>query len=133
MDPTVLSTLLDKVANICNNVTNAGDAEKYAAGVHTFTEDVNETYAIMRDIICQDNTLTTDEKLERLKQIALLQEESKQRGGDAIHGNRENLAGTITNMFNALVATGVSLPSQIVGGITEKFPKVVLPQLDEHH
>ncbi|MBR5279347.1 MAG: hypothetical protein IKU26_00055 [Clostridia bacterium] len=124
MDPQVLSVLFDKVANICNNVTSAGDAEKYASGVKTFNEDVNETYALMREIVCQDNTLTTDEKLERLKKIAEYQEQSKKRGGEAIQGNREGIADVVTNVFDALVTTGISVPSNLVGGITSKLPHI---------
>lgn len=102
-------SLFEKVTDVSQSVADAADADKYAKSIHLLNEDVEKTYAVMRELIEKDDTMSTEEKLERLTKLAELEEQSKKTCDEAIQGNREHVAKIVTQVVTALLTGGISL------------------------
>ncbi len=100
--------------SLSEKVIDAGSPEKYANGIEKMSKSVDDTYAVMRDIVAQDNTLTTDEKLNRLNAVADSQQRAKEKCGEAIKGNRENVAKVTFEVVKGFLTCGVSFLPAII-------------------
>ena len=116
------------IAALCNKLVDAADAKKYAEGVQKLNQSVDETYNKMRELILADDSLTTEEKLEKLEKLAQSQETARQTCEKAIQGNKEHIAKIATEIFAALTTCGISYLPKIVSGIksSKKQPEVAV-------
>ena len=103
-----IAQAIKNITSLCNKLVDAGDAEKYAQGVQSLNESVDETYAKMREVILNDNTLTSDQKLERLEKIANSQVSARQTCEEAIKGNRENISKIVGDVLLVAATCGLS-------------------------
>lgn len=127
-----LVSLVGKISDLSKSTLNAADSEKYASSVVKLNQDVDATYSVMRDVIMQDKNLSTDEKLERLKQLTEYEEASKKKCDEAIRGNRENVSKVVFEIFKALLTCGISLAPGIIRNIKNAMADApALPENDE--
>lgn len=112
-----LTPLFEKVADLCKNVMNAGDSEKFAKSVLTFNQDVSEHCAEMRALVINDSEMSTENKLECLKAILELEQDAKYKSTKAIQENREHVAKVALVVTKAALTCGVSLAPEIVKSI----------------
>lgn len=123
--------MIKSMSDLCQKVIDAGNPEKYAASVNELNQGVSDTFAEMRNIIANDPQLNTDEKLARLQELAIKEEETKKRCGEAIQGNREHVAKVILEVFAGLLTCGISFAPGIVKGVkTALVEKKKLPLLE---
>ena len=91
-----------------NKLMDAADPEKYVAGVKALGQSVDETYAKMRDLITEDESLSISEKLERLDKLAQSQAAAQLACEKSIKENREHIARVIAEVFAALITCGIA-------------------------
>ncbi len=103
-----IAQAIKNITSLCNKLVDAGDAEKYAQGVKSLNESVDDTYAKMREVILNDDTLTSDQKLERLEKIANSQLSARQTCEEAIKGNRENISKIVADVLLVAATCGLS-------------------------
>ena len=104
------------IIEVCDKVVDASDPQKYAEGVHALNQNVEETYAKMRELILADERLTSEEKVEKLDKLAKSQQEALKACGDEIKNNRAHMAKIVTEVFAALATCGVSCIPKVIGG-----------------
>ena len=104
------------ITEICNKVVDASDPKKYAEGVHALNQNVDETYAKMRELIANDETLSASEKVEKLDKLALSQQAAIKACGEEIKDNRAHIAKIVTEVFAALATCGVSYVPKMIDG-----------------
>ena len=103
------------VVSMCNKATDASDPEKYAQSVQILNQNVDETYAEIRNVIANDETLSADEKIEKLNELAKSQLTARQSCDEAIKGNRENAAKVIGEVLLAFGTCGLSYAPKLFG------------------
>jgi hypothetical protein len=107
----IIKGIVEIVKNITilgNKIVDSADSEKYANDIYNLNKDVEETYVKMRELISNDDTLTTDQKLEKLEKLANSQQVAKKSCEEAIKGNREHISKIIGEIFLALTTCGIS-------------------------
>ena len=104
------------ITEICNKVIDASDPQKYAEGVHALNQNVDETYARMRELISNDDTLSASEKVEKLDKLAKSQQAAIKACGEEIRDNRAHIAKIVTEVFAALATCGVSCIPRVING-----------------
>lgn len=90
-----------------NKLIDAADPEKYVNGVRALGQSVDETYAKMRDLITEDESLSISEKLEKLDKLAQSQMAAQQACEKSIKENREHITKVIAEVFAALATCGI--------------------------
>ena len=105
---------LDGVVSLCNKTADASNPEKYAQSVQTLNQNVDATYAEIRDVIANDETLSTDEKIEKLNELAKSQLKARQSCDEAIKGNRENVTKIVGEIFLAFSTCGLSYAPKLL-------------------
>ena len=110
------------IADLCNKLMDAADGEKYAAGVQALNQNVDETYNQMRELILNDETLSTETKLEKLEKLAKSQEAARKNCEAAIEGNKKQVAKIGKEIFAALATCGLSYLPQIVNAMKSNNP-----------
>ena len=121
--------VVKNVTELCNKIIDASDPEKFAEGVKLLDQGVEDTYAKMQELIMQDNTLSTEEKLEKLEKIAASQQSARKACEDAIKENREHVAKVVTEVFVALTTCGISCIPKVVQGCKKAWtdmPEIVM-------
>lgn len=119
MNIKIIEYILKAVKNIteiCNKVVDSSDPQKYAEGVKALNQNVDDTYAKMRDLVAQDETLSAAEKIEKLEKIAKSQQAALRACGEDIRYNRENVAKVVAEVFVALATCGVSCIPKVIKG-----------------
>ena len=96
------------IAAFCKELVGVADAEKYANGVQALGEDLENTFSMMKEVIMNDDTLTADEKLEKLEKIANRQERAQENRQKALDGNRNSVLKLLREITLALLTCGVS-------------------------
>ena len=96
------------IGAMSNKLIDASDPEKYANGVKALGESVDETYAKMRELISQDESLSISEKIEKLDKLAQSQLAAQQACEKSIQENREHVAKIVAEVFAALATCGIS-------------------------
>ena len=89
------------IVSLCNKATDASSPEKYAQSVQNLNQSVDETYMKIRDLISNDETLSTAEKIEKLDKLANSQLIARQSCDEAIKGNKENVVKIIGEVLLA--------------------------------
>ena len=102
------------ILGICTKAMDASDSEKYVQSVEKLTHNVDQTYEKMREIISNDETLTADEKIEKLEKIANSQIAARQTCEEAIKGNRENVVGVAGEVLLAFATCGISYAPKLI-------------------
>lgn len=119
----VVLEIFSKIVDLTNKVIDAGDPEKYVKSVQELNKGVSETYAEMRDIISNDPKMSSEEKLKKLQELAECEERAKEKCGEAIIGNRENVAKITLEVLKGLLTCGVSFTPAIARGIKNALSK----------
>ena len=107
---------IKNITEVCNKVVDSSDPKKHAEGVHALNQNVDETYAKMRELIANDETLSASEKVEKLDKLALSQQAAIKACGEEIRNNRAHVAKIVTEVFAALATCGVSCIPKVIGG-----------------
>ena len=102
------------LVSLCNKTADASNSEKYAQSVQALNQNVDETYAEIRDLITNDATLSTDEKIEKLNELAKSQLIARQSCEEAIKGNRENVTQIIGEILLAFSTCGISYAPKLL-------------------
>ena len=96
-----------KLTDFCKELVGIADAEKYADGVEKLNKEVENTFSKMREVIVNDDSLTADEKLEKLNKLADRQEAAQKNREKAVEGNRESVLKVIKEIVFALTTCGI--------------------------
>jgi ATP-dependent DNA ligase len=108
-----LIEMVKQIADLSKTVIEASDPEKYAKGVEALNSGVSQTYDQMRSVIVNSNKFSDEEKLERLQELALQEQASKQKCSEAINGNREQVAKIAMEVVTGLLTCGISFVPEI--------------------
>lgn len=109
--------MIKSMSDLSAKVIDAGDPEKYAKSVEQLHSGVEDSYALMRKIVENDKSLSTDEKLEKLKQLAAEEQEAKDKCGEALEGHREKTAKIALDILQGFLTCGLSFAPAIVKSI----------------
>ena len=109
-----------KTVSLCDKVVESSDSEKYTKSIQDLNACAEETFAAMRTVITEDQTITSDEKLKRLEALADRQIVARQTCEDALKGNKENSSNVVGTVLLAISTGGVSLG---VSNIIKKIKK----------
>ena len=109
-----MAEAMKNVTEVTNKVVDASDAQKHADGVKALGQNVDETYASIRRIIEEDESLSTKEKIEMLEKLAVDQQAERQNCEDSIKNNREHVAKVAGEVFLGLATGGLSYIPKIV-------------------
>ena len=109
-----------KTISLCDKVVESSDSEKFIKSVQELNASTEETFAEMRKTISEDQTLSTDEKLKRLGELADKQIAARQTCEEAIKDNKSNSSNVVGSVLLAISTGGVSLG---VSGIIKKIQK----------
>ena len=109
-----IAEAIKHITSFCDKAMDEADGEHFTENVRRMSEHTEETYQLMRRLIEEDTTLSTDEKLKRLKKIAQSQERTRQSCGESIIGNREHVMGIVKEIFWALTTCGLSYAPKII-------------------
>ena len=109
--------LIKNISELCKKVVDASDGEKYAKSVNDLNDGVSNTYNEMRKIIAESNKFSDEEKIAKLSELALQEEESKRRCGEAIQGNRESIANIVMEVFKGLLTCGIYFMPAIINNL----------------
>lgn len=104
------------ITSLCNKVVDASDPVKFAEGVNTLNRQIDDTYVKMRELIMNDGTMSSSEKLEKLEKLANSQKAAQYSCEEAIKENREHLAKIVAEVFAALATCGISCIPKVVKG-----------------
>ena len=78
----------------------------------------------MREIISEDDTLSSSEKIAKLDEIAKSQLSARKTCEEAINGNRENISKVVSELLFAFATCGIShLPKVISKAKKSKLDK----------
>lgn len=114
---TIIQNIIEIVKNITeigNKIVDSADAEKYSNGVHSLNKNVDDTFNKMRELIENNNTLTIEQKLEKLDALATRQLAARTSCDEAIKGNREHIAKITSEVFLALSTCGISYVPKLI-------------------
>lgn len=107
---------IKNITEVCNKVVDSSDPKKHAEGVHALNQNVEDTYAKMRELIANDDSLSASEKVEKLEKLANSQQAALKACGEEIRNNRAHVAKIVTEVFAALATCGVSCIPKVIGG-----------------
>ena len=111
-----IAQAVKNITDISNKVVDSSDPKKYAEGVSALNQNIDETYAKMRELISNDDTLSATEKFEKLDKLAKSQQAALAACGEEIRNNRAHIAKIVTEVFAALATCGVSCVPKMIGG-----------------
>ena len=95
------------VVELANKAVDAGDPQKFAEAVRELHKGEDECFAAMRRDIESDESLSTEQKIEKYKQLAKDQEEAKLRCAEALEKHRERAAKVVQDVFCGLLTSGL--------------------------
>lgn len=96
-----------KLTDFCKDLVGLADAQKYASGVEALNQEVEKTFSMMREIIMNDNSLTSEQKIEKLNKLADRQEAAQKNREKAVEGNRDGVLKVVKEIVFALATCGV--------------------------
>ena len=132
MSPALIKAAIDMVKSMTDltaKVIDAGDPKKYAESVEKLHSGVDESYALMRSIVENDNSLSTDEKLEKLKQLAEEEQAAKDKCGEALEGHREKTSKIAIDVLQGFLTCGLSFTPAIIKSIKKALSSKEEPEL----
>ena len=103
-----IADMIKEISSLARTVVESADSDKYAYSVETLNKGVSDTYEQMRLLIMNSDKFSDEEKLERLAALAEQESESKRKCGEAIKGNRENVANIALEVAKGLLTCGIS-------------------------
>ena len=112
---------IKNIVSLSEKAIEAGSPETFANSIQKMTKSVDETYAQMRQMIMDDDTLDTDEKIKRLNEIAKSQQAAYERCEESIRGNRENAAKVAMEIFKGFLTCGISFLPAILSDVKKVF------------
>lgn len=108
-----IADMLKKVLDFSKSVIDAADPEKYADSVNKLHQGVSDTYSEMRAVIRESKNFTDEEKLEKLKELANQEAESKRKCEEALQGNTEHVANIALEIVKGFLTLGISFVPEI--------------------
>ena len=108
-----IADMVKSVSELAQSVVEQGDSKKYADSVETLNQGVGSTYEQMRLLIMNSETLSDTEKLERLRELAELERESKRQCGKEIQENREHVGKIALEVTKGVLTGGLSFAPSI--------------------
>jgi ATP-dependent DNA ligase len=120
MSPGIIKAIAEavkSVADLGTNVVESADSEKYAKSLNEFHKGVEENYSLMRNLINNDESLSTDEKLKRLEDVAQKEADAKKNYGESIRKDREHVTETVMNVVGGFLTCGAYLAPSIIKNI----------------
>lgn len=121
-----IAEIVKSIVAFCNKIADSSNPEKYTDGVNALGQNVDETYAKMRELIAQDDDLSTAEKVEKLERLAISQQAARQSCEKAIIENKEHTAKIIAEIFAALATCGIACIPKVFKGY--KKATIVIPE-----
>ncbi len=109
--------MVKSLSELSTKVIEAGDPEKYVESVEKLHNGVDESYAMMRNIVENDTKLSTEEKLEKLKEIAEGEQKAKEKCGEALDGHREKTAKIALDVLKGFLTCGLSFTPALIKNI----------------
>ena len=109
--------MVKSLSELSTKVIEAGDPEKYVESVEKLHNGVDESYAMMRNIVENDTKLSTEEKLEKLKEIAEGEQKAKEKCGEALDGHREKTAKIALDVLKGFLTCGLSFTPALIKSI----------------
>lgn len=109
--------MVKSLSELSTKVIEAGDPEKYVESVEKLHNGVDESYAMMRNIVENDKKLSTEEKLEKLKEIAEGEQKAKEKCGEALDGHREKTAKIALDVLIGFLTCGLSFTPALIKNI----------------
>ena len=107
--------IVKNITELGNKIIDSADNEKYAKAVNSLNKNVDETYEKMRELIEKDETLTIEQKLDKLEKLANSQIAAKQSCDETLKGNREHVHKIVSEVFFGLTTCGISYIPKIIG------------------
>lgn len=126
MGVAIFSIVLEMIKNItslCNKVADAGDSEKYARSINELSQGVSDSYSQMRNIICNSDKFSDDEKLIKLQELAGQEIEAKRKCDEMVKENRKNIGKIVLYVFEGLLTCGLSFAPAIIEKINNATSK----------
>lgn len=111
--------MFNGILDVTKKVMDASDPKKYASGVEELNKGVSDTYAEMRTIITNSKAFTDEQKVEKLAELAKQEAVAKEKCGEAIKGNRENVSQVAMDVVKGFLTCGL----YFVSDITRKLKK----------
>ena len=124
-----IADMVKSVSELAQSVVEQGDSKKYADSVETLNQGVGSTYEQMRLLIVNSETLSDTEKLERLRELAELERESKGQCGKEIQENREHVGKIALEVTKGVLTCGLSFAPSIVKEVKQLGDKNITPEL----
>ena len=121
--------MVKSLSELSTKVIEAGDPEKYVESVEKLHNGVDESYAMMRNIVENDTKLSTEEKLEKLKEIAEGEQKAKEKCGEALDGHREKTAKIALDVLKGFLTCGLSFTPALIKNIKNALEGMNDPEL----
>lgn len=109
-----IADMVKGVSDLGKTVVEQADSEKYANSVDSLNKGVSDTYEQMRLLIVNSDSLSDEEKLEKLQLLAEQERESKRQCGQEIRENRENVGKIALEVTKGVLTGGLSFAPSIV-------------------
>ena len=121
--------MIKSLSDLSTKVIEAGDPEKYVESVEKLHQGVDKSYAMMRDIVEKDTELSTEEKLNKLKEIAESEQQAKEKCGEALDGHREKTAKITLDVLKGFLTCGLSFTPAIIKNIKKALEGKDVPDM----
>ena len=122
MNPHFLSIaagMLKGLEDLTSKAMDFIDQEKQTKSINQLHEGVSDSYALMREIVKNDESLSSDEKIEKLKEIANEERIAKEHCNDIIDNHQEKAARVVKDVFAGFLTAGLSFTPRLIKGIKE--------------
>ena len=109
-----LIKVFDKLSDATSKMLDRGSPEKLAAAVEELHSGTEESYDLMRTIIGESETLTDEEKVEKLRAIAEEERKTKLEYAKAIDDHSERSAQIALGVFKGVLTLGIGYMPDII-------------------
>ena len=111
--------VIEGIFGLTNKTMEESNPQKFADGVQTLAQGVGESYELMRKIVLESTEFSDTEKIEKLKDLANSEIQSKKACGEILQGNREHTANVISNVFEDFLSCGVSFAPALISQLKD--------------
>ena len=115
--------MMKSIIDLTKKTMDFADPEKHAKAVDDLHQGVSDSFGLMREIIQKDETLSADEKLERLKEIAKEEAAAKERCANGIDNHQQKAMAIVKDVFVGFLTAGLSFTPKVIRGIRDALRK----------
>ena len=126
MNPGIIKAaveMLKSIIDLTKKAMDFADPEKHAKAVEELHQGVNDSFALMREIIQKDESLSTDEKLKRLKEIAQEEAKAKEHCADGLDNHQQKALAIVKDVFVGFLTAGLAFTPKIIKGMRDALRK----------